>query len=272
MLASAVWLAGSPLCQRQAPLPAEVAGVWDALRLPALAAAERMADAGRRLAGALLDDAGQQLLAGAAGPAAARRHRRGGAGAAGAGAVAAGGADPAGHARRAWRWARWGCCRGSACPAGSPPPRPGSPGSRPRAPPPAAGLAGPLKVLAAVAAPDETKTRNAPLDAEAEMQAVLDAVTDVAGQPDAQVRILEVASLAAIRQALAAGRLPCAAPVRARVAGRRWSWRTRTAPRSQVTPAVADGGAAARRPAGAADRAVVVLGRGGRLRRRWPPG
>jgi CHAT domain-containing protein len=64
------------------------------------------------------------------------------------------------------------------------------------------GLAGPLKVLAAVAAPDETKTRNAPLDVEAEMQAVLDAVSDVAGDPRAQVRILEVASLAAIQQAL----------------------------------------------------------------------
>src|SRR5262249_51974721 len=42
------------------------------------------------------------------------------------------------------------------------------------------GLAGPLKVLAAVAAPDETKTDNVPLDVEAEMQAVLDAVTGVA--------------------------------------------------------------------------------------------
>ena len=34
------------------------------------------------------------------------------------------------------------------------------------------------------------------------MQAVLDAVTGVAGDPQAQVRILEVASLAQIRQAL----------------------------------------------------------------------
>ena len=39
-----------------------------------------------------------------------------------------------------------------------------------------AGLPGPLKVLAAVAAPDETKTDNFSLDVEAEMQAVLDAV------------------------------------------------------------------------------------------------
>ena len=72
--------------------------------------------------------------------------------------------------------------------------------------PAAAGLplAGPLKVLAAVAAPDETRTRNAPLDVEAEMAAVLDAVTEAAGRADVQVRILEVASLAAIRAALAA--------------------------------------------------------------------
>ena len=41
-----------------------------------------------------------------------------------------------------------------------------------------------------------------PLDVEAEMQAVLDAVGDVAGGPQAQVRIVEVASLAQIRQAL----------------------------------------------------------------------
>ena len=59
-----------------------------------------------------------------------------------------------------------------------------------------------MKVLAAVAAPDETKTKNQPLDTEAEMQAVLDAVAAVAGQQGAQVRILEVASLPAIRQAL----------------------------------------------------------------------
>src|SRR5205807_1516722 len=47
-----------------------------------------------------------------------------------------------------------------------------------------------------------TKTPNAPLDVEAEMQAVLDAVGEVAGHPRAQVRILEVASLAQIRDAL----------------------------------------------------------------------
>ena len=70
------------------------------------------------------------------------------------------------------------------------------------APPAADRIAGPLKVLVAVAAPDETKTQNAPLDAEAEMAAVLEAVSDVAASPHAQVRILEVASLPAIRDAL----------------------------------------------------------------------
>ena len=80
-----------------------------------------------------------------------------------------------------------------------------------------AGLAGPLKVLAAVAAPEETKTANPPLDAEAEMAAVLDAVAGITAA--GQVRILEVASLPAIRAALEARCLPRAAPVRARVAG-----------------------------------------------------
>jgi hypothetical protein len=54
----------------------------------------------------------------------------------------------------------------------------------PGGPPPAvAGLPRPLKVLAAVAAPDETKTPNVPLDVEAEMHAVMDAVGEVAGDP-----------------------------------------------------------------------------------------
>jgi hypothetical protein len=64
-------------------------------------------------------------------------------------------------------------------------------------------LPGPLKILAAVAAPDESSTGSAPLDVEAEMQAVLDAVTEITGLPGAQVRFLEVASLDQIRDALA---------------------------------------------------------------------
>ncbi len=65
-------------------------------------------------------------------------------------------------------------------------------------------LAGPLKILAAVAAPEETRTENVPLDVEAEMQVLLDAVSalDLDGGSDAQVRILEVASLAEIQTAL----------------------------------------------------------------------
>src|SRR5215475_9640895 len=58
-------------------------------------------------------------------------------------------------------------------------------------------LPGPVKVLAAVAAPEETETASQPLDVEAEMQAVLDAVASLASggrQPAGQVRILEVAS------------------------------------------------------------------------------
>ncbi|MEJ2851873.1 MULTISPECIES: CHAT domain-containing protein, partial [unclassified Saccharothrix] len=71
---------------------------------------------------------------------------------------------------------------------------------------------GPLKILAAVAAPEETATPNPPLDVEAEMQALLDAVTDLdlglaasnGGDTAAQVKILEVASLDEIGRALAA--------------------------------------------------------------------
>lgn len=70
-----------------------------------------------------------------------------------------------------------------------------------------------MKILAAVAAPEESRTPNVPLDVEAEMQALLDAVTDLdlngdttAGPVRAQVRILEVASLPEITRALAADR------------------------------------------------------------------
>ncbi len=62
-------------------------------------------------------------------------------------------------------------------------------------------VAGPVKVLAAVAAPDETKTPNRPLDVEAEMQAVLDATADPAG--NGLVHILEVADLTSITAAVA---------------------------------------------------------------------
>jgi tetratricopeptide (TPR) repeat protein len=248
-LTSSVSVAGAVLCQREVPLPDEVASVWSALELPAAAASDRMAEAGRRLATAVLDDDAGRLLAAllnglrpgdrvemtltAAGPAlslpvelirlttdagtelsplallpgvsvsrhlavdsldtvhspgtpgrggkrspsATQRpgipHSTGTAQASGA-AQGAGGLQAVGTAQSAG---------GALRSAGEP-------------------LPGPLKILAAVAAPDETKTPNSALDVEAEMQAVLDAVADVAGHAHAQVRILEVASLPAIRQAL----------------------------------------------------------------------
>ena len=195
-VASAVWLGGSLLCQRQAPLPAEVTGVWGALLLPPLVAAGQMANAGRQLAGVLFDDAGQHVLAAvvdrlppgdtvevvlsAAGPLVSLPVEL-----IRLGTEAGGEVGPLGLA------AGVSVCRRPAPADGG---RPG-PGEALPAP---AELPGPLKVLAAVAAPDETKTANVPLDAEAEMQAVLAAVP---GGP-AQVRILEVASLAQIRRAL----------------------------------------------------------------------
>ena len=97
------------------------------------------------------------------------------------------------------------------------------------------------------------------------MQAVLDAVGAVAGGLQAQVRILEVASLGEIAGALARTSTTCC-----------------TCRRTARRPAVelededgdpvpvdrraADGRAAGRPGAGAADRAVVLLGRGGRAR------
>ena len=65
-------------------------------------------------------------------------------------------------------------------------------------------LPGPLKILVAIAAPDESRSTNPPLDIEAEMQAILDALATVATSGAAQVRILEVASPGEITAALAA--------------------------------------------------------------------
>lgn len=64
VLESATWVAGSLLARRREPLAPQVMSVWPALRLPAVVAGERMAQAGRALAGALLAEADQQLLAG----------------------------------------------------------------------------------------------------------------------------------------------------------------------------------------------------------------
>ncbi|CAN0475778.1 unnamed protein product, partial [Phaeothamnion confervicola] len=63
-------------------------------------------------------------------------------------------------------------------------------------------LAGPLKILVAVGAPEETLTASAPLDIEAEMQAILDAVAEVEARSEAQIKILEVGGLLQIERAL----------------------------------------------------------------------
>ena len=199
---SAAWVAGSLACRQSGPLPAEVREVWGVLGLPGLVAGERMAVAGRALAGVLLDQAGQELVAGlldglapqdtaevvlcAGGEALALPVELIRLGTAAGGEIGPLGLMPAVAVSR----------RPQAAPDG-----PGAGPAARVAPPP---VAGPLKVLVAVAAPEETRTASPPLDAEAEMAAVLDATAPItAAGTAAQVRILEVASLPAIRQALA---------------------------------------------------------------------
>ena len=197
---SAVWAAGSLAGRCRSPVPAEVAGVWTALGLPGVVAGERLAAAGRALAGVLLGRDAEVVVAGllegmsaqdtaevvlcadgdALGlPVELLRLRMAGGGEVGPLGLLPGVAV----SRRLQAW------RGE---TDVPPPRPE----------PRPGLAGPLKVLAAVAAPEETRTASPPLDVEAEMAAVLDAVAGITS--GGQVRILEVASLQAIRDALEA--------------------------------------------------------------------
>ncbi|MGH3889449.1 MAG: CHAT domain-containing protein [Pseudonocardiaceae bacterium] len=61
---------------------------------------------------------------------------------------------------------------------------------------------GPLKILVAVGAPDENKTKQARLDIEKEMGSILDAVAPAVRDERAQVRILEVANKDTIAAAL----------------------------------------------------------------------
>ena len=203
MLESAVWIDRSRLSRRQAPLPAEVTSVWAALRSPGQDAKKCLADAGRALAISLLDSGEQGSLARvlkrlppgntaavvlfASGPALALPVEL----------ILLAGDDgtevgPLGLLP-AVSVSRRVAARGHI------------PGARqnPSAVPIPTGVPGPLKILAAVAAPDETMWPDMPLDVEAEMQAILDAVVGVTAEVSAQVRILEVASLSAIRQALA---------------------------------------------------------------------
>jgi tetratricopeptide (TPR) repeat protein len=67
---------------------------------------------------------------------------------------------------------------------------------------PADPLPGPLRLLVAVAAPDEGKTKNAVLDGEAELQTILDALDQARSYGNAEVEILEVAHPDHIRDAL----------------------------------------------------------------------
>lgn len=65
-----------------------------------------------------------------------------------------------------------------------------------------AAAASPLKILVAVGAPDEGKTKNTVLDLEHELQGILDAVEPRARQGNAELRFLEVGHPQQIHQAL----------------------------------------------------------------------
>ena len=62
--------------------------------------------------------------------------------------------------------------------------------------------AGPLKILVAIAAPDENKSRNSVLGYERETQSILDSTEEAQRLGNANVRILEVGSLQEIQRAL----------------------------------------------------------------------
>lgn len=64
--------------------------------------------------------------------------------------------------------------------------------------------AGPLRILVAVGAPDETATANQMLDYERELQTILDAIDHARRYGNAEVKILEVGHPEQIRQALLA--------------------------------------------------------------------
>ena len=203
MLESAVWIDGSRLSRRQVPLPAQVTTVWTALGSPGQDAKKCLDDAGRALAAALLDQAEQSSLAGVL--------KRLPPGDAAAVVLVASGQALALPVELILLAEDDGAEVGplGLLPAVSVSRRVVARGHVPGARQALSavsvptGVAQPLKILAAVAAPDETKWPDTPLDVEAEMQAVLDAVVGATAEVNAQVRILEVASLSAIRQALA---------------------------------------------------------------------
>ncbi|GAA0453073.1 hypothetical protein Ade02nite_01180 [Paractinoplanes deccanensis] len=186
-LVSEVSLAGSPVCRREADLPAGLDRVWQVLSGSPVVARQRLAEAGLALAALVFDEVGQRLVA-----------------------DLVAGLPPGDEVEVVWRADAAGLrlpvelltLTTTAGERLDPLALLGGVSVRRQVPttrsPGPAGLAGPLRVLAAVAAPEETRTANAPLDVEAEMQALLDAVAELGGQ----VRILEVASLSQIKAAL----------------------------------------------------------------------
>ncbi|MET8149517.1 CHAT domain-containing protein [Actinoplanes sp. NPDC005259] len=187
-----VSLAGAPVCNHEAVLPPELDRVWNSLTGTAEVAQNQLAAAGRALARAVFDEPGQRLVA-----------------------DLVGGLHPRDEMEVVWRatgtaldvpvellrlTTTGGEELGPVALIGGVSVRRQVRGAGPGRG--AVRLPGPLRVLAAVAAPEESRTRSAPLDVEAEMQALLDAVGDLATGSGGQVRILEVASLSQIHEAL----------------------------------------------------------------------
>ena len=191
-LVSEVSVAGSPISSTRSRLSTDIGDAWVGLKAGPMVAGQRMLRAGRALAVTLFDEASQHHVADLV-----DRLRPG----SGVDIVLAADDDAIGLPIELLRLRTAegadlgllalapGVTVRRVIPAVSVPPSPP--------------LAGPLKILAAVAAPDETKTDNAPLDVEREMEAMLDAVAPATTRDtDAQVRILEVASLQQIQAAL----------------------------------------------------------------------
>jgi hypothetical protein len=179
LVSSQVSLAGTPLCATAGVrLPAEVTGVWASLRAGPQVAAERMAAAGRTLARAVLDEPSGRLVADLA-----ARWRPGG----WVDVVWAGDGEALGlPVELLWLTGSDSVDLGPVALLGGVTVRREVAGAL--APAGGGGLPGPVKVLAAVAAPEETETDNPPLDVEAEMQAILDAVAGPAGEHGGQAR------------------------------------------------------------------------------------
>ncbi|MFI7430062.1 tetratricopeptide repeat protein [Micromonospora sp. NPDC049836] len=192
VLSCTVSLAGSPVCTRQSRISSEVWQVWQGLQAGPQVAAQRMYAVGQSLAQAVFDQDGHRLVADLV-----SRLRPGD-----WVEVVLSAADgalmlPIELLRLAGPDAEdlgpLGLIAGvSVRRQVAPAPKP-----------PRHRLGRPFKVLAAVAAPDEDGSTSAPLDVEAEMQAVLDAVSDPTAEHGGEVQILEVASLRQISEALA---------------------------------------------------------------------